>query len=51
MLIDLNTVSLSDYIIEKLNRSNLKETENLFNEIRGLEYLFRTKILNKYKMQ
>lgn len=47
MLIELITIGLPDYIIERINRSNLKETEDLFNEIRSLEYLVKTKSFDK----
>lgn len=38
-LIDLIATGLPNFIVDKLDRNNLKETEDLFNNIRGLEHL------------
>lgn len=43
ILIDLIAVGLPNFIADKINRSSLKETEDLFNEIRGLESVIKVK--------
>jgi hypothetical protein len=42
-LIDLIVVGLPSFISDNIDRNILKETEDLFNEIRGLEYLVKPK--------
>ena len=46
-MIDLIAVGLPNYISDKIDRNKLEETENLFNEIRSLEHLIKTKTLDK----
>lgn len=55
-LIDLIATGLPNFIADKIDRSNLKETKDLFNNLRGLEHLVfksviykRTKYENKTK--
>lgn len=40
-LIDLIATGLPHYIADKIDRKTLKETEDLFNNIRGLEHMVR----------
>ncbi|CAG4981234.1 unnamed protein product [Colias eurytheme] len=46
-LIDLIVIGLPNFIADKIDRNQLKETEDLFNSIRGLEHLINKKILDK----
>lgn len=46
-LIDLIAMGLPNFIVDRIDRNNLKETEDLFNNIRGLEHLVnKRKIVN-----
>jgi len=49
ILIDLIAVGLLSYICDRINRNSLKETEDLFNEIRGLEHLVKKTFDKKEK--
>jgi len=49
LLIDLIAVGLPSYICDRINRNSLEETEDFFNEIRGLEHLVK-KTFDKKKM-
>ncbi|XP_072394904.1 uncharacterized protein [Diabrotica undecimpunctata] len=42
-MIDLIAIGLPNYIADRIDRDTLKETEDLFNEIRGLEHLIKIK--------
>lgn len=46
-LIDLLATGLPNFITDKIDRNNLKETEDLFNSIRGLEHLVIKKSTEK----
>lgn len=46
-LIDLIATGLPNFVADKIDRNNLNETEDLFNNIRGLEYLVNKKSLEK----
>lgn len=46
-LIDLIATGLPNFIVDKIDRNSLKETEELFNNIRGLEYLVNKRNLEK----
>lgn len=46
-LIDLIATGLPNFIADKIDRSNLKETEDLFKNIRGLEHLIKKQIVGK----
>lgn len=41
-LIDLIVIGLPNFIADKIDRHCLKETEDLFNNLRGLEHLIKT---------
>lgn len=45
-LIELIAVGLPNYVCNKIDRNKLKETEDIFNELRSLEYLVK-KTMNK----
>ncbi|XP_060807701.1 uncharacterized protein LOC132903421 [Amyelois transitella] len=45
-LIDLIATGLPNFIADKIDRCNIKETKDLFNNIRGLEHLANKKYLN-----
>jgi len=49
ILIDLIAVGLPSYICDRINRKSLEETEDLFNEIRGLEHLVKKTFDKKEK--
>lgn len=49
IMIDLIAVGLPNYIADRIDRDTLKETEDLFNHIRGLEHLVKTKTSEKKK--
>lgn len=42
-LIDLIAAGLPDFITDKINRKDLKQTKDLFNELRSLEHLIKEK--------
>lgn len=42
-LIDIIAVGLPNYILHRIERESLKETEDLFNELNKYEYLTRNK--------
>lgn len=46
-LIDLIVIGLPNFIADKIDRDQLKKTEDLFNSIRGLEHLINKKIVDK----
>ncbi|XP_063362554.1 uncharacterized protein LOC134651388 [Cydia amplana] len=46
-LIDLIAIGLPNFIADKIDRNTLKETEDLFSNIRGLEHLVEKKIWDK----
>lgn len=46
-LIDLIAIGLPNFIADKIDRDSLKETEDLFGNIRGLEYLVNKKNLER----
>lgn len=48
-LIDLIATGLPDFVTNKISREKLKETENLFNELRSLEHLVRKNTYEKKK--
>lgn len=48
-LIDLIATGLPNFVADKIDRNDLKETEDLFNAIRGLEYLVNKKNIEKKK--
>lgn len=48
-MIYLIAVSLLNDIANKIDKNNLNETEDLFNEIRGQEYLVNNKSFEKVK--
>ncbi|XP_050511880.1 uncharacterized protein LOC126887966 [Diabrotica virgifera virgifera] len=47
IMIDLIAIGLPNYIADRIDRDTLKETEDLFNEIRGLEHLIKMKTSEK----
>lgn len=52
-LIDLIMIGLPDFIMNKIDRKKLTVTEDIFNELRGLEYMekkrnIENKTTNKY---
>jgi len=49
ILIDLIAVGFPSYICDRINRNSLEEIEDLFNEIRGLEYLVKKTFDKKEK--
>lgn len=46
-LINLIVTGLPNFIADEIDRSDIKETEQLFNSIRGLEHLNKKKIENR----
>lgn len=46
-LIDLIAVGLPNFISDRIDREKVKQSEDLFNEIRGLEHLVNKKNLEK----
>ncbi|XP_013188531.1 uncharacterized protein LOC132901739 [Amyelois transitella] len=46
-LINLIVTGLPNFIADEIDRSDIKETEQLFNSIRGLEHLNKKKFVNK----
>lgn len=48
-LIDLIAIGLPDFVIDKIDREKLKETETLFNELRSLEHLVKKNTYEKKK--
>ena len=46
-LINLIVIGLPNFIADQIDRNKLKETEDLFNSIRGSEYLINKKIVEK----
>lgn len=49
MLINLIAAGLPDFVTNKINRSDMNEPKDLFNEIRSLEHLVRNNIYDKEK--
>ncbi|XP_061704414.1 uncharacterized protein LOC133515838 [Cydia pomonella] len=50
-LIDLIAIGLPIFVADRLDREDLKETEDLFNSLRGLEHLVSKKIRLKRRME
>lgn len=50
ILIDLIAVGLPNYVCDKIDRKHLKDTEDLFNELRGLEHLVKKPFEKKEKV-
>lgn len=50
IVIDLIAVGLPNYIADRIDKNNLKGTEDLFNEIRSLEFLVNKSFEKKNKM-
>lgn len=46
-IIDLIALGLPNHVLNRIDRSNLKEVEDLFKEIRGLEHLVKKKFFEK----
>ncbi|KAK9877784.1 hypothetical protein WA026_019464, partial [Henosepilachna vigintioctopunctata] len=46
-LIDLIVTGLPNFIVDEIDRHKLKDTEDLFSNIRGLEHLLNKKIVEK----
>lgn len=46
-LIDLIVIGLPNFIADEIDRNKLKDTEDLFSNIRGLEHLMNKKIVEK----
>lgn len=49
ILINLIATELSDFVTDRINKTDMKETKNLFNEIRSLEHLVKNKAFDKKK--
>jgi len=49
MLINLIAAGLPDFVTDKINKAAMKETKDLFNEIRSLEHLVRNSAPDKKK--
>lgn len=48
-LIDLIAAGLPDFVTDRINREDLEETKDLFNELRSLEHLIKRKNPEKKK--
>lgn len=49
-LVDLIATELPDQVIDKINKENLEQTQDLFDELRTLEHLIKGTIPGKWKI-